>query len=160
MTHILFGAWLSETRKLQEESFGFDFDALASDKLAHADYLRTNSIAAVAEIVEALEETRWKPWAASGPDEPIIADKRAFAKEMVDALHFISNALVSGGVTDEELNEIYLEKMQVNRERQARKGGYQAKRGIDKCRDCGRSFDDVGESLDLLGICQKCEAGQ
>lgn len=151
---LLFGSWLAETKKLQEESFGFDFDALADSKRDHADYIRTNAIAAVAEIVEALEETRWKPWAKNGV-LAVVPDKRAFAKEMVDCLHFISNALVSAGVTDEEFNELYLEKMQVNRERQARAGGYQSVTGVDKCPVCRRSFDDVGQAPGTE-ICVKC----
>jgi hypothetical protein len=113
-----------------------------------------NSLAAIKEISEATDETRWKPWAVLEEDEEVI-DKDAFLKEIVDVEHFLANLLVAAGVTDEEHDAAYLAKMQVNRERMAQAGGYQSRKGIDKCELCGRSFDDVGESHET-GVCTKC----
>lgn len=45
----------------------------------------------------------------------------------MDVLHFIANALVAIGVTDDELEEAYREKQRINRERQAT--GYVAASG-------------------------------
>lgn len=152
----LFGEWLEETAKLQLEAYGNDLHALEGFDLRY--YLTWNHSAAVAEMTEMLEETRWKPWDSTDLEkDPIVPDKRAFAKEAVDALHFIANMLVAGGVTGEELNELYKEKMAVNRERQLRKGGYQSKAGVDKCKICRRSFDDVGKSEVIESTCLKCE---
>jgi dimeric dUTPase (all-alpha-NTP-PPase superfamily) len=156
-TPVLFGAWLEEMRKLQEGSFGFDFEAMAADKAAHADYLRTMALAAMAELSEMLEEVRWKPWASG--DGPVVPDRRAVVKEAVDALHFIGNFLVAVGASTGEVNREYLGKMQVNRERQAREGGYQSRAGEDKCPRCRRSFDDVGKGIvqvDGEDVCSKC----
>lgn len=156
-TPDLFGAWLEETRKLQLEAYGNDLYALEGFDLRY--YLTWNFSAAVAELTEMLEETRWKPWDNTDLErDPIIPDQGAYVKECVDALHFVANMLVAGQVDVAQLNESYLAKMQVNRERQLRKGGYDSKIGVDKCERCRRSFDDVGKSEALEGACLKCEA--
>jgi hypothetical protein len=50
--------------------------------------------------------------------------------------------------------------MEVNRERQRRAGGYQSRKGVDKCESCNRSFDDVGQYVDKTstptGLCSPC----
>ena len=149
----LFDAWLDETRKLQLEAYGNDLDAIEGQELR--TYLTWNHSAAVIELGEMLEEVRWKPWAAWSEGDAVIPDKSAFTSEAVDVLHFIANSLAAAGVTDEELDAAYQKKMTVNRERQLRKGGYQSKRGVDKCTRCRRSFDDVGRS-DIASYCPKC----
>lgn len=145
--------WLSETRYLQTQAYGRDPYTLEGE--AQRDYIRWNHTAAVVELSEMLEETRWKPWAVLAEGEPVIPDRKAYIKEAVDTLHFVANMLVAGQVTDEEFWEAYREKMEVNRQRQLRVGGYQSRRGVDKCELCGRSFDDVGESHET-GVCTKC----
>lgn len=130
----LFTDWLHETRKLQIESFGKDPAALEGE--TQVEYVRWNMLAAQDELMEALHEISWKPWASAE-----FFNKNEFANELVDVLHFVANMLVTAGVTDEDLDERYLAKMQKNRDRQS--NGYT---GTDKCPDCKRAFDDVGKS--------------
>jgi hypothetical protein len=144
VTDDLFGSWLEATLKLQHEAYDNHPEKLEDEELRQ--WLIWNHTAAVIELGEMLEETRWKPWSNWKPGEPIIPDKAAFLKEAVDALHFLANSLVAGKITGAELNNAYLHKMAVNRERQLQKGGYDSKRGVDKCMRCRRSFDDVPKS--------------
>lgn len=146
--------WLRKTRELQILSYGQDPAELMGKDLQF--YVIWNSLAAVKEISEATDETRWKPWAVLEEGEEVI-DKDAFLKEIVDVNHFLANLLVAAGVSDEEYWAAYEAKMQVNRERMARDGGYQSRRGVDKCVNCLRSFDDVSESKVIDQYCVKCE---
>jgi hypothetical protein len=151
--------WLEKTYTLQLEAYGNDLHALSKEELR--EYLRWNHTAAVVELSEMIEETRWKTWVEFDPEtDDVIINKRSFIKEAVDAGHFIANMLVAGGVTDKEYWDAYLEKMETNRERQRRKNGYQSRRGVDKCTSCGRSFDDVGRAVtdafpDQCATCEK-----
>lgn len=147
--------WLEKTRELQIGSYGTDPSKLDGDE--QADYIRWNHTAAVVELSEMLEETRWKPWVARGPNDAVIPNKAAYIKEAVDAAHFIANMLVAGGVSTQEFWDAYRAKMEVNRQRQLREGGYQSRKGVDKCIACGRSFDDVGQGFDDPTICTMCE---
>lgn len=123
-------SWLASTRELQERTYGFSFPLEGEDL---ANYLTWNHTAAVLELGEAMQEVQWKPWAT--PRGPINRD--AFIKELVDALHFIGNALVAVDCTDEELETAYQAKQDVNRRRQAT--GYD---GRNKCPRCRRAYDD------------------
>lgn len=155
-TPDLFGAWLEETRKLQLEAYGNDLHALEGFDLRY--YLTWNHSAAIIELGEMLEETRWKPWDNTDLEkDPVIPDVDPFTKEAVDALHFVANMLVAGRVDVDRLNAAYKAKMQVNRERQLRQGGYDSRVGVDKCVKCRRSFDDVGRSEAIEGHCLTCE---
>lgn len=152
----LFGAWLEETRKLQLEAYGNDLHALEGFDLRY--YLTWNHSAAIIELGEMLEESRWKPWDNTDLSrDPVIPDVDPFTKEAVDALHFVANMLVAGRVDKDRLNAAYRAKMRVNRERQLREGGYDSRVGVDKCERCRRSFDDVGKSEALENSCLKCE---
>lgn len=148
--------WLDKTYQLQLEAYHTDLHALGDEELR--EYLRWNHTAAVLELSEMLEETRWKPWANFNEGDPVIPDKQAYIKEAVDVGHFLANMLVAGGVTDEEYWGAYREKMQVNRERQLRAGGYESRRGVDKCISCGRAFEDVGPAVvdGYSGWCARC----
>ena len=133
---MLFNNWLAETYDLQHETYGYDLagmaDAVLSPNLVRhrtplilvAKYLDWNTTAVVQEMAELREEFSWKPWAV---DEPFVNRERIIA-EAVDALHFIGNILVGVDCTDDELNEAYLAKMKINRERQA-SGTYSAQKG-------------------------------
>jgi hypothetical protein len=145
--------WLAHTRKLQIEAYGKDPANLEGKDLQF--FVIWNSLAAIKELSEATDETRWKPWAVFDEDEPVI-DHDPFLKEIVDVQHFIANLLVAAGVTDEEYEAAYHAKMQVNRDRQAKEGGYQSRKGVDKCLNCSRSFDDVREGK-TSGLCSLCD---
>jgi hypothetical protein len=142
---MLFGKWLEETRKLQIESFGTDPTQLTG---AERDlYLAINNLAARDELSEALGEHSWKPWSKTKGQ----LNRREYIKEHVDGLHFYANMLLAVQCTDEELNELYLEKMQVNRDRQA--AGYENE---NKCSICKRALDDVKPSVFNPDACELC----
>jgi len=145
--------WLSTTRKIQTDTYGKDPATLEGDELVR--FLDWNFKAAICEMVEAADETRWKPWAIRGEDEKVIPNPHIFASEIVDTQMFLANMLVAAGITDEEYEAIYRAKWEKNIARQER-GDYVSQKGIDKCTNCGRSFDDVGEGP-TAGICTICE---
>lgn len=147
--------WLSETLRIQRDEFHVPVGEMTDPQ--HAEYIRYNVLAAHTELTEALEETQWKPWARFDGDTPVVPDRIAFIRELVDASMFIGNLLASVDCTDEEWEEIYRAKWEVNVERQRRKTGYISRRGVDKCLLCGRSFDDVGRAGDS-SFCAKCTA--
>jgi len=148
--------WLSTTRKIQTDTYGRDPSTLQGPE--QAEFVRWNVLAAVAELIEALEETRWKPWAKTDEGEDVIPDSQAMASELVDVSMFVANLLVTAGVSDADYERIYHAKWAKNIERQERAGGYQSRRGVDKCTVCARSFDDVGRYEDTA-FCSKCGAG-
>lgn len=130
--------WLESTRKLQTESFGIDFEAMALDGGMRADYALTNAYALIDEISEAMGEIAWKPWAKDRGS----VNRDAMIGELVDAAHFMANLLVMISVTDEEWEERYREKQHRNAKRQQTEGGYDARQ--DKCPGCGRELDKDG----------------
>lgn len=96
------------------------------------EQIRNNLLSLVAESIEALEETGWKPWASSNH-----INRAAFASEIVDIWHFFMNLMILGGVTADDLYEGYLKKHKKNRQRQL--NGYD---GLNKCPSCKRAYDD------------------
>lgn len=72
-------------------------DMEPEDRMA---WLRTNALAAVAEVIETLDEAGWKPWKSKGFGE---IDRAAFAHEMSDVILFLLNMLLVAGVTGQEL---------------------------------------------------------
>ena len=158
---ILFSRWLQETRKLQEDAYRFDYDHFDSgdgapvDKVINlVEYIDMNFMATIHELVELHDETSWKPWQM---DKPYVNRARAL-KEAVDALHFIGNTLSALGVSDEELNKVYVAKMAVNRERMLGTKGYYVLAPGVKCRECYRALDDVPAALQDETICKDCYA--
>lgn len=144
---MLFDKWLEDTRKLQIEAFGTDPAAQEGEELLK--YLFVQTFATLDEMHEAASEFSWKTWSSKE-----FFNRREYVKELVDALHFIANGLVAAKVTDQELNEIYEAKMQVNRDRQA--AGYT---NDNKCLLCKRALDDVKESTVSPGQCELCAPG-
>lgn len=141
---MLFADWLKETRQLQIDSFGVDPAALEGDNLL--SYLFVNTFATLDEMHEAAGEFSWKPWSSKK-----FLNRREYIKELVDALHFIANGLVAVNCCDEELDELYTAKMQVNRDRQA--AGYTNE---NKCSICKRALDDVKPSILNPDACELC----
>lgn len=127
--------WLSSTRRLQEETYGVDFDA-PRDPDAFADAVVMNHSALVVELSEFMGEVGWKDWAT--PRGWVNRD--AAVGELVDAAHFLANILVRLDVTDDEWEQRYRAKQEVNRRRQ--RSGYDGVSG--KCPRCKRSYDDPG----------------
>lgn len=145
--------WLAETKKLQEDSFGYTIADMSLDQ--KIQYIKDMVLALEDEAHEVLGEVSWKPWA----NDKFI-NRREYIKELVDLEHFVANLLIAVECTDEEFWAAYQDKMDVNRERQRRSGGYSSRVGVTKCQGCARSFDDVGASEILAGMCLKCEASR
>jgi len=125
--------WLESTRRLQEDVFGQDLSP--SDPDDFADAIMENHTALVVELGEFMNEVGWKTW--STPRGWVRRD--AAVGELVDAAHFLANLLVRLSVTDDEWEERYRRKQEINRQRQT--NGYDARR---KCPGCHRAYDDPG----------------
>lgn len=147
----LFATWLAQTRQLQTDTYGMNYAALDDDISALAAYVDWNLKSAILELAEAYNEISWKPWAQ---DKPFV-NRESLVKELVDVLHFTGNVICALGVSDEELNQVYLAKMDVNRARQLR--GYFIAADGEKCTGCSRALDDVEPSTMYPGLCVVCE---
>lgn len=155
---MAFVNWIGEQERYQTETFKVDFKSMKKDPAKLTDYVTYNLFAAVHEIVEAGQETPWKPWANVDKAEFWESHREKFIGEIVDVMFFIANSLVAVGCTDQELNEAYYRKMAINRQRQA--AGYDGK---NKCGECGRAFDDkhVEASPNTTElICVDCAIGR
>lgn len=109
--------WLESTRDLQRDAFGIDPDRDRNWPARQAERVKENFIAAIVELVEMLNEVKWKYWSH---EEPWVRREKVLA-EAVDVAHFLANILVSIQVTDDEWEEAYRAKQEENRERQRRK---------------------------------------
>lgn len=96
------------------------------------EYVREMILAAVSELMEALDETGWRTWSSSNH-----VNRDAYIGEIRDSLQFIMNALSLVECTAEELRDKLAEKHQVNWQRLA--NGYT---GLNKCPECKRALDD------------------
>lgn len=119
---------------------GRDPNKLRGDE--RAEYMRSQTLALMAELFEALDETGWKPWATSRH-----FNIGAWLVEMVDAWHFFENLLMVGmdeaGWTLEQMADefykAYLVKNQKNMKRHEN-GDYD---GLNKCKQCHRDLEGV-----------------
>lgn len=112
------------------------------------EFIKTNHMALIDEMHEALAEVGWKPWASSRH-----INREAFKGEMVDVLHFFMNLLIVNGITPEELYLGYISKRGINVARQAE--GYD---GVStKCKGCGRALDDKAVNCKIDGEWYYCE---
>jgi hypothetical protein len=145
--------WLSRTKQIQRETYGRDLENMSEEE--KRQYITVMFRAAISELVEASDETDWKPWAVRAHDALAIPNPQIFCAEIVDAQMFLANMLVAAGITDDEYTVIYKAKWVKNIARQER-GNYVSRKGIDKCTNCGRSFDDVGQGP-TPGTCTVCE---
>lgn len=132
--------WLKIQKEYQQETYGTDIDSMATDVEARTTYTTWNILAAHAELSEALEETPWKPWSSRDKKEMWHKNRDSFVSELVDVAFFLANAAIAAGVSDEEWNEKYQAKMEVNRKRQ--RTGYDA--NATKCPNCRRELDKKG----------------
>lgn len=136
----LFNAWLGDTKKLQTEAYKIDYSKFDGDSHENLnniiEYLRWNMLAIDDELAEIRKEISWKPWQH---DDPYV-NREAVVKECVDVLHFVANIICAVGGTDEQLDAYYVNKMEVNRQRQLK--GYVVKAEGVKCQSCSRALDD------------------
>jgi hypothetical protein len=135
-------SWLASTRVLQAEAFGKDFSVTDPDEFA--DSIVMNHTALVTELSEFMNEVGWKDWITPRG----WVNREAAVGELVDAAHFLANLLVRLDVTDEEWEQRYQAKQEVNRNRQ--RVGYD---GVsNKCLICRRAYDDTGVTCEP-GVC-------
>jgi len=133
--------WLESTRELQEEAYGKTFHGHV-DPDEFADAIVMNHSALVVELGEFMNEVGWKDW--STPRGWVNRD--AAVGELVDVAHFLANLLVRLNVTDDEWEQRYQAKQDVNRNRQ--RSGYDTR--VHKCPSCGRAYDDPGVECEPL----------
>lgn len=152
-----FDKWLEGQRTYQAETFSVDYGHMASDVNELTAYVTMNLNAAFLELAETQQEVPWKPWAKTEKRAEVWETGRdKVVGELVDVLMFVGNVLAAVGCSDEELNQRYEEKLAVNRQRQA--AGYDNK---NKCKGCGRAFDDRGVKVGGrvapdMDLCEKC----
>lgn len=122
------------------------------DPILRMSYIKTYTLATVAELMEALDETPWKTWSVSGE----INTEQFFA-ELRDVWQFITDLMILAYPHDTDTQlaqrfQVALEaKWPVNVNRA--ENGYD---GRNKCPGCGRALDDpttpCGEPGDLHGL--------
>lgn len=130
-------------RALQKHLHG-GVDPSTFEPIRRSDYVRTQVLALVAELMEAMDEVAWKPWSS----DKTKFNREAFIKELVDAQHFLVNLGIAADVTDEEFWAAFVAKNDVNWQRH-----FEHKYdNSNKC-PCGRAMDDYAEEghVILLG---------
>ena len=109
------------------------------DQDERIEYIRTQALALIAEIVEMLDEVGWKPWATSRH----VNEDRAFG-ELRDAFQFLMNLMMAVTLAPPDevalrLHAELLEKLTVNMHRAL--NGYD---GVDgKCPRCHRDLAEI-----------------
>ena len=151
----LFNNWLRRTEELQKDVYFINYEEMEGDKPQNirklVEYMRWNMLAIDDELAEMRQAISWKPWQH---DDPYL-DRDELVKEAVDVLHFVANIICAAGATDDELDEIYLAKMEKNRARQ--RDGYRVRDAGVKCSICSRALDEVQVSVSDSTMCVKCE---
>ena len=85
--------------------------------VGNVPFIRTMTLAAIDELMEALREVPWKPWKKKQE-----FNQELFKEELIDVWHFLINLSLSSGMTSSEVYVRFLEKNKENRKRQ--KEGY------------------------------------
>lgn len=107
-----FLTWLDTMREYQERRHGVKYGELSSQPEAWAKYTREHALAAYVELGEFLGWVSWKPW--NTPQFPTKENRHEAVLELVDVLFFTGNLLNAMGVTTQELNAAYGEKLARN----------------------------------------------
>jgi dimeric dUTPase (all-alpha-NTP-PPase superfamily) len=81
------------------------------------EYINIMSLALIDEIMEALRETKYKPWKKQQQ-----FNKEKFREELIDAWHFLINLTLASGMDTNDLYEAFVKKNKINIERN--KKGY------------------------------------
>lgn len=104
-----FDSWLEVSKTLQHLKYGTKPEEL--EEKAYAEYMRLNFTAAIVEFGEFMQTRKWKPYKL---EERSDTERDDAIEEIVDVLHHIANILVLERVTDEELSDAYMKKVQKN----------------------------------------------
>lgn len=137
-----FSEWIEVQASLQRAMGEIDPRDLGPTP-ERAEFVRWNVLACIAELIEMLEETPWKPWATSTQ-----FDRRAVIREAVDAMHFLGNVLRVVDCSGEELTLEFLKKNRRNLQRQL--DGYDGR--SDKCGHCNRELDELDQYQKLRSV--------
>lgn len=107
-----------------QKDLGFDVEDMAL--LQKAKYIKENILWANNELNEMLHEIPFaKDWSKkyySWDKEKVEEQLRLSKEEYIDAFHFFINIALALGISPKEILEMYLEKNEINIERQ--KNGY------------------------------------
>jgi dUTPase-like protein len=93
---------------------------------------RTQILACIAELVEALDEIGWKPWTSSNH-----FNVEAFRSELIDAFRFWLNLVHISGMSAKDVLNKFNESLEKTNRRVEH--GYD---GLNKCPACHRAYDD------------------
>ncbi len=95
---------LEDQRAYQRKVYGIDPYELHDEELTA--YLRMNALAAVNELMEALNEVpNWKEWRREdGAELPDALPPIEFGQELADSLMFVLNMFLAAGFSDHDLN--------------------------------------------------------
>lgn len=118
----------------QDVTPGGVVDLKLSDPETTARMIREQTLACVAELMEAMEETGWKPWATSRH-----VNVEAFRSELVDAFRFWLNLVHISGMSAEGLFQKFMQSHTKTAQRVAAPEGYT---GLNKCPRCKAAYDD------------------
>lgn len=109
--------WLDAHHALQRDVYGIDTRQLDGEE--RDQFIRTNFLAAFAELGEALAEIPgWKPWKAGNVEFRDESHKDDFVTEIIDVIFFIANVMNACGVSGENFVDLYVKKYGVNSSRE------------------------------------------
>ncbi len=133
-------AGMFDVQRMFQKRLGHDFENM--DPGAQIEFVKTMILAIQDELMEALHETSWKPW-ATGTKQ--INDHDKFGGELVDILHFLINLFLVNGWDADDVFEAFWTKNTVNWKRQQQ--GYDGH--STKCANklCRRALDEPGSPL-------------
>lgn len=77
------------------------------------EYINEMALALVAEVMEAVNETAWKPWKKKQE-----FNHEKFKEELIDCWKFLINLTLSSGMEPAELYELFLSKHKIIIQRQ------------------------------------------
>lgn len=129
----MFSRLLERQRTIQKVFIGDDPGNLDPErKMA---FIMETGTALIHEVVEAMNETGWKPWASSNH-----INVEAYGEELADVFIFLMNMMLIAGITTRDLALLVDQKQSKNLRRQS--AGYT---GVDeKCPGCGSALDGAG----------------
>lgn len=78
-------------------------------------FITHQTLAAVVELAEAVQETPWKPWKKSA-----TYNVEKFQEELIDVLHFLINLFLASGMDAQDVYYKFMEKNKENFDRQDR----------------------------------------
>ena len=134
-----FLAGMFEGQVLLQARLGHDFENMFDGE--RVEYVKNTILSIQDELMEALHETRWKPWATG---EKMIVDRDKFGGELIDVLHFVINLFLVNGWNENDVFQAFWAKNIVNWQRQ--ENGYDAV--STKCANqlCRRALDEPGKT--------------